>query len=143
MGIAEPAFYLQLIQHDSDVLATLSAAASSKTPPLDVSDWKCTLLFYMARIYMKALGRARGRDLQDHYGIKQWINTDAALVAIARSYRKLEERSRNARYEGRRYSRPELDQACRWFSEVRDHVSNLLKRDGIQDMPVIDPQPFL
>jgi hypothetical protein len=143
MGIAEPVSYLKLIQHDSDVLATLSVAAARKSPPLDVSDWKCTLLFYMACIYMKALGRARGRDLQDHYGIKQWINTDAALIAIAKSYRKLEERSRDARYEGRLYSRIELDQACRWFSEVRDHVSSLLKLDGIQDMPAIDPQPFL
>jgi hypothetical protein len=143
MGIADSSRYLKLIQHDLDVLTTLAVAASRKSPPLDVSDWKCTLLFYMACIFMKALGRTRKRDLQDHYGIKQWINTDAELVSIARSYRKLEERSRDARYEGRMYSRDELNQAYRWFCDVRDHISKLLRTDGVGDITLIDPQPYL
>jgi len=143
MGIAESSPDLKLIQHDLEVLATLSVASSRKSPPLDVSDWKCTLLFYMACIYMKALGRLRGRDLQDHYSIKQWINTDVALVTIAKSYRKLEERSRDARYEGRLYSRNELDQVYRWFCDVRDQISGLLKQGGVQDIPLIDPKTCL
>ena len=141
MAHADVERYLKLVEHDLDTLALLSAQA--RITKRDVTDWKCTLLFYMACIFMKALGRLRGKELQDHYQIKQWINTTPDLLSVAKSYRKLEERSRDARYEGRLFSTDELKQAVRWFVDIRDCVIGLLRAGGVVKIPTIDPAPHL
>jgi hypothetical protein len=110
---------------------------------VDVSDWKCTLLFYIACTYVKALGMARGKDIQDHFQLRQWLNTTDDLWGFAKPYRKLEERSRDARYEGRFYASRELADCGRWFSEVRDAVVGLLRAMGVTQVPVVDPSPWL
>ena len=138
-----PEQYLRLVQHDLDTLALLAKAADGRTPPEDVSDWKCTLMFYMACVYVKALARSRQKDLQDHYNLRQWLNTTKDLLAITKPYRRLEERSRDARYEGRRFSCQELGQARSWFLEVRDHLVQLLESGGVKAAPGVDPGPHL
>lgn len=135
--------YLRLIRHDAQTLEILSRAAAASTPPADVSDWKCTLTFYIACIYVKALAATRKVQFEEHFGLRQWLNTTADVTAIARPYRKLEERSRDARYEGRLFTSGELREAHRWFSEVRDKIVGLLKASGIQDVPSVDPAPWL
>ena len=136
---AEVRRYLALVAHDARALALLSRAADRE----DVSDWQCTLLYYMACVYVKALGRFRQVDLQDHFQVKQWLNTSPDLVDVARPYRKLEDRSRDARYEGRRYSRDEQRQHVRWFEEVQDRVSALLRAGGIAGLTRIDATGLL
>lgn len=143
MGAADAPRYLALIEHDLEALGLLCEAAQAKRPPVDVSDWQCTLVYYMACIFVKAMGRTRGKDLQDHYQLKQWINTTADLVPITKPYRKLEERSRDARYEGRRFTRSELAETIGWFGQVRDHLAALLTREGVKNIPVIDPTRFV
>lgn len=107
-----------------------------------MSGWKCTLVFYMACIYVKALGRLRGKDLQDHYQVKQWLNTEPELREIAKSYRLIEERSRDARYEGRSFDSRELQEVARRFEQVRDRIADLLRQGGVAVDPV-DPRPHL
>ena len=128
-----------MVEHNLDVLRLLSESARRGTPATDVSDWKCTLLFYMACIYVKALGKLRNKDLQDHYDLRQWLNSTPDLILITRPYRKLEERSRDARYEGRRFSSVEMKDSLRWFCEVRDRLSALLRAGGASPIPTIDP----
>src|ERR1043165_2941397 len=107
--------YLRLAEHDLTVLDLLSQAAAGAKSNADVSDWKVTLLFYVACILVKALGRERGLELNDHFFVKQWLNTTADLVTITRSYRKLEDRSRDARYEGVLFDEKRLRQTLGWF----------------------------
>jgi len=135
--------YLTLVQHDLKTLEALTEGAASRKPPLDVSDWKCTLTFYMACIYVKAIASSRSVELQDHYQLRQWLNTTGDLLTITRSYRKLEERSRDARYEGRLFSAAELGEALRWYIDVRNRIVALLSAAGTANVPVADPSPWL
>ena len=134
---------LTLVRHDLETLALLSPAAASQKPPLDASDRKCTLLFYMACIYLRALAHQRGKAIERHADARTWLNTEPDLVAIARPYRMLEERSRDARYDGRRFSQPELQGMHRWFCAIRDHLVPLLKATGLAIVPVVEPLPYL
>jgi hypothetical protein len=90
-------------------------------------------------VCMKALGRARGKDLQDHFGLRQWINTEGDLVEIAEPYRYVEEWSRDARYEGRRFSGKDLERFYGWFIDARDKMLARLKAHGLTNLPVLDP----
>lgn len=135
--------YLKLVQHDLDALGFLSRGAEASSPPTDVTDWKVTFLFYITCIYVKALGRTRSIDFQDHYQVKQWLNTTPDLLPMTRSYRKLEERSRDARYEGRIFTPTEMAAALRWFDDVRDLVVGLLKTAGVANVPRVAPSPWL
>ena len=136
--------YLRLIEHDFGVLELLTASAKRAQPPKDVSDWQVTLIFYITCIYIKALGRSFGRDIQDHYGLRQWLNTEPDLVVIARPYRHIEEPSRDARYEGRRFDQAFLLlRIVPNFLQVRDHVADLLEKRGAKAVPRIDPAPLL
>lgn len=136
MALSDVPPYLALVAHDNEVLTLLTAGG--RTAKRDVSDWQATLLFYMACIYVKALGRLRGEELQDHYRIKQWLNTTSDLVVIASSYRKLEDRSRDARYEGRRFAPLEMEQHARWFETVRHAIEGLLTAGGVSGLPTLD-----
>lgn len=137
MALVDVPPYLRLVEHDLEVLGLLSKAAAHDHK--DVTDWQCTLLFYMACIYVKALGRLRNKDLQDHYQLKQWLNETPDLLSITKPYRKLEDSSRDARYEGRRFTRDEMSRLLRWYSEVRDGLVRLLKAGGVTSVPVADP----
>jgi hypothetical protein len=141
MAIGDVQPYLRLVEHDLEVLGLLTSAASKSDK--DVTDWQCTLLFYMACIYVKALGRLRNKDLQDHYQIKQWLNESPDLFPLIRSYRKLEDNSRDARYEGRVFTREEVSRLLRWFADVRDGVVKLLRAGGVTKVPAVDPALFL
>jgi hypothetical protein len=130
--------YLNLAAHDLLVLRALRSGALAIKGPADVSDWTVTLTFYSACILMKALARSRNRDLQDHYSVKQWMNTTADLLPVAKAYRKLEERSRDARYEGATFDDRSVKQSVEWFESVRDHVVALLAKAGVREIPRLD-----
>jgi hypothetical protein len=135
---AEP--YLELAARDAWALAALAKAG--RDARRDVSDWVVTLHFYTLCIYVKALGRCRGRDIQDHYGIRQWLNSDVELTPIARPYRKIEEWSRDARYEGRLFdAKSEMPRFHEWFVAVRDHLCGLLEREGLRPARIAPVDP--
>ena len=136
MALADVPPYLALVASDREVLAIVTNGG--RAAKRDVSDWQTTLVFYMACIYVKALGRLRGKDLQDHFQIKQWLNTTADLVLIAKPYRKLEDRSRDARYEGRRFATTEMEQHVLWFEIVRGAIERLLRAGGVGGLPAVD-----
>ncbi len=135
MSTSDPSVYFRLIEHDCDVLDLVS----HKAPPgCDTSDWQVTILYYILCLSMKAFGKVCGRELQDHYSIKQWLNSERRLIPVARQYRKAEEWSRDARYEGRRFSSKEMERFLEWFQSVHQHVSGLLAAAGVTGLPNID-----
>ena len=135
--------YVRLAAHDLEVLGLLRKAAESARPTRDVSDWSVTLLYYVSCVLVKALARTRGKDFQDHFTLKTWLNTTQDLLAITKPYRKLEDRSRDARYEGRKFSAAELEATVVWFERIRDHVVSLLRTIGISEIPPLDARPSL
>lgn len=136
--------YLNLIEHDLKTLDLLTGKRPNHLTKEDFSDWEVTILFYMACIYIKAVCNLFGEDIQDHYTLRQIINTRPELYSIARSYRHLEEASRDARYEGRKFSRSYLiDRLLPKFNAVRDCAVSLLKQHNVTNIPDIDPEPLL
>lgn len=131
--------YLALIRHDVECLHLLAGAARTEKPPKDVSDWIITLHFYLLCVYVKALARCRQKDFQDHYAIRLWLNTEKDLLGVARPYRKVEEWSRDARYEGRLFTQPEILRFHHWFKEARDQLVALLRKEEAGQVPVPDP----
>lgn len=139
MSQADAKRYLLQVQSNEKALRLLVAAAQAETPRVDVSDWAVTMHFYILCVYVKALGRCRGRDFQDHYGIRQWLNTESDLLQAARPYRKVEEWSREARYEGRTFYSSEMERFHDWFELVRDQLTALLRAHGLKAVPVVNP----
>ena len=139
MSETDAGTYFELLRRDVRTLGVLAAAARNANPPHDASDWVVTLHFYILCIYAKALGRCRGKEFQDHIGIRNWLNTESDLLAVAKSYRKTEEWSRDARYEGRIFDAEEIRNLHRWFRTARDIFVELLRGNACQDVPVVEP----
>ena len=129
MSVSEASRYLDLADRDYAVAAMLTGAAGKAKR--DVTDWQVTLLYYVLCVEVKALAASRGLELPDHYSIKQWLNAERDLLVTAKPYRKAEEWSRDARYEGRLFTPAELSRYARWFEAVHLHVRDLLKRANI------------
>lgn len=107
---------------------------------LDTTDWQVALLYYMLCLQLKALGARRGLELQDHYRIKRWLNSDNDLIPVAKPYRKAEEWSRDARYEGRCFDGAEIRRYLSWFGCVYDCVGKLLENEGVPRPEFTDPR---
>lgn len=131
--------YARLIDRNVSSLKLLRDAARNAQPKKDVSDWIVTIHFYILCVYVKCLGKCRGRDFQDHYGIRQWLNSERDLVHVARPYRKVEEWSRDARYEGRTFRDDEFRRFAGWFTTARDHFVRSLSNEGLSNIPNVDP----
>ncbi len=96
-------------------------------------------IFYITCIYVKALGRSFERDIQDHYALRLWLNTEPELLSIARAYRHIEEPSRDARYEGRTFKKEfAVERVVPNFVRVRDHIADLLEKRGATGVPRVN-----
>jgi len=136
--------YLSLIKHDLNLLDLLTGKLPAHLENEDFSDWEVTILFYINCIYLKAVCRLFGEDIQDHYSLRQIINTHNELTSIAKAYRHLEEDSRDARYEGRKFNKEYITKRLLpKFIQVRDCAVTIIKKNGITNAPSVDPTPFL
>lgn len=82
-----------------------------------------------------------GEDVQDHYTLRQLINTKPELYPIAKSYRHIEEASRDARYEGRKFEKSFLlNRILPKFKLVREHIVTFLQNAGVQAVPSVKIQ---
>ena len=148
MSAKEAERYITIAEHNYHIFCILVGASSSKpgtnnADSEDTTDWQLTLLYYVLCIQLKALGSSRGQDLQDHYAIKCWINSAPDLTPIARSYRKAEEWSRDARYEGRHFGANEFRRYLKWFYDVHNHLGDLFEKAGITPPAAIAPRAVL
>ncbi len=131
----QPAEYLDLVRHTHAVLKLMAEANRGNGQAGDISDWVVTLHFYILCTYVKALGSSRKCDFRSHNHIHAWIAGTKDLQGAFRSYRKVEEWSRDARYEGRTFPPAEMAAVHRWFVDVRDQVGGLLEAAGVRPVP--------
>lgn len=128
--------YFEQLQRNGKTLEVLCSGSSKAGH--DCSDWIVTIHFYILCIYVKALAAHSGQNIQDHVALRAWLNANPERGAMARSYRKAEEASRDARYEGKLFCENEWIRFRRWYVEARDVVVELLKTAGFAP-PVIEP----
>lgn len=133
LAFPESTRYIQLAEHDIRLLALISNQDRKQSGTLeDFSDWKVTIIFYISCILMKAVCSLWGEDIQNHYMLRRIINERPELYSIARDYRKLEEASRDARYEGRTFEPAFIVQrVIPKFNSIRDQVFLLLNNAGV------------
>lgn len=135
--------YLDLVQHDLNLLDLLTSSLPAHLSNEDFSDWQVTNLFYMACIFLKSACALIGEDVQDHFTLRQIINDREELRNIAKNYRHLEEASRDARYEGRVFDKNYiLDRLVPKFNSVRDCVHGLLTQHNIQAISTVAVEGF-
>jgi hypothetical protein len=137
--------YFALIEHNVNLLDLLT---SKQYPPHliqeDFSDWCATTIFYVLCIYMKIVFTLMGKDVQDHFTLRQLINTTPELYAIAKYYRHIEEASRDARYEGKKYTKDYLVERILFkFEKVRECIEKILKKNKLNTIPKINIKSLL
>lgn len=135
MSQADCAHYLDLVRHNHRCALLLAEAARGHKTSPDVSDWIVTFHFYILCVYVKALGRCRLQDFQDHYSLRAWLNQQPDLLEVTKSYRRVEEWSRDARYEGRTFTGAEMERLHRWFVHARDGFADLLEAENVRPVP--------
>ena len=136
--------YCNLITHDLRLFDLLTGKMPDHLAKEDFSDWQATVLFYMACIYLKTACSFLGIDIQDHFTLRQTINNRKEFFSIAKIYRHLEEASRDARYEGRRFEKSYIvDRLIPKFISVRDCMVHFLKQNNISDIPSIEVENLL
>jgi hypothetical protein len=138
MSLEEARKLLAVARHDADCADLLARAGRDAKPPRDVSDWLITMQFYVLCLHVQALSRCRGHLIERHEDLRQWINTERDLWGMARAYRLVEERSRDARYKGRLFTRAEVVEFNGRFRAARDHILPLLAQAGL-NVQAIEP----
>lgn len=130
---------LLIVRRNIDCAKLLADAAESAKPHQDVSDWIITIEFYVLCLYMTALAECRGMTFDRHYDLRMWINTDPDVRVAAKDYRKSEEWSREARYNGRLFTADEIERFNRRFRSVTNAVTPLLRGAGVAFVPSVEP----
>ena len=136
--------YLNLITHDLRLFDLLTGKMPNHLMDEDFSDWQVTVLFYMACIYLKAACSFLGIDIQDHFTLRQVINNKEEFYSIARVYRHLEEASRDARYEGRKFEKSYImNRLLPKFALVQNCMVSFLQQNNISNIPSIEVESLL
>ena len=136
--------YLNLIEHNVRLLELLTGIRPQHLEKEDFSDWRVTIVFYISCIYIKAACSLLGIDIQDHFTLHSIINTQKEFLPISKYYRHIEEASRDARYEGRKFDKNFITKRILpKFNEVRDCAVSLIKQKGVSNITGVDIKPFL
>ncbi len=136
--------YFHLIEHNVKLLDLLTGECPQHLENEDFSGWQVTVIFYISCIYIKAACCLFGINIQDHYALRKIINTEKDFLSISKFYRHIEEASRDARYEGRKFSKDFIiNTILPKFNTIRDCIINIIKRKGINTVICVDIEPFL
>ena len=104
------------------------AGAQRGTPPIQCSDWLVTQNFYAALHLVAALAETDNETHEGHEDRNEYVNR--RLRPAFSAYRRLSDKSRDARYDGRLFSVQELAELRGHFATVRDNVARPLGRAG-------------
>jgi len=136
--------YFELIEHDFKVLDLLTEEYPPNLKNEDFSDWIITLLYYMSCIYIKAYFQSIGVNIQNHQALKEEISRSSKLYFIFIPYRKLEEASRDARYEGRKFKYKDIiNKYYPKLKSIHDLVIEIFNKEGIENVPRLNLLPLL
>ncbi|GAX62481.1 glyceraldehyde-3-phosphate dehydrogenase/erythrose-4-phosphate dehydrogenase [Candidatus Scalindua japonica] len=131
--------YLNLVEHNSNLLRLITEKPSGSYKDVDFSDWQVTIIFYISCIYLKSVCSIFGLDVQNHFTIRKTMNERDELRPIFNDYRKIEEASRDARYEGKKFEERIIKKRILpRFNTVRDCVVEIIKNNGISKVPVVN-----
>ena len=139
MSLADAQGYLALAARTRRNLELLAGASVSLEPQHSARDWLVTMHFYILVAYVNALAAARGRRLVDHPQRAEWIRSQPDLSGIIRQYRRVEDLSRDARYEGRSFDDRDFEELHEDFRSVRDAVLPLLRQAKVPNVPTLEP----
>lgn len=115
--------YLQIIEQNYETLTHLT-----KPNPGDYTEWCVTIIYYMALHYIHAyLAQKRKRHPASHANLTPEMQ-DPPLKNLYKTYRNLEDDSRDARYNGTKFSVDQIKNgSIRWFNAIQTSVSDWLK----------------
>ena len=136
--------YISLIEHNTRLLDLLTGNLPKHLEKEDFSGWQVTTIFYISCIYIKAVCSLSNINIQDHYALRNEINANKDLLSISKFYRHIEEASRDARYEGRKFSKDFIiNIILPKFNKVRDCAATIIRQKGILNIIGVDIKPFL
>ena len=138
--------YFNLIQHNTKLLDLVTCNQVDHLLDEDFSDWQLTVIFYIACIYLKSSCFIIGIDVQDHASMRNILNTNKDLRSfwpVIKFYRHIEEASRDARYEGRKFTKEEfINKYIPKFNKVRDVAVNFIQKKNVSNVPVAEIEKF-
>jgi hypothetical protein len=140
MSNADARKLIEVAHRDAACAGLLAKAARAERASPDVSDWLITIQFYALCLHVQALALCKGLHITRHEELRSWINENPDTRGMARDYRLVETRSREARYDGRLYGRPEVEEFNRRFTSAMTLLLPLLRKEGI-DSEIIEPLP--
>jgi hypothetical protein len=121
--------FIYLAEHNLKLFDLLTGQLPKHIKDEDFSDWQVTIIFYMACILVKALCATLNEDPRSHLDIRQLIHNKNEFQSFAKEYRKLEEASRQARYEGRTFLKSYIEERLVLnFNVIKQNIGSALKK---------------
>ncbi len=120
--------FIYLTEHHHKLFDLLTGKLPEHLKNENFSDWQATTIFYMACILVKALCVTLNEDPKSHFEIRQLTYKNSELQSFAKEYRKLEEASRQARYDGRTFDKSYIeDRLIPHFNLIKLNIKSTLK----------------
>lgn len=89
--------------------------------------WAVTVIFYSALHYIEAYFVTYRKGYNNHYSRSSAIQNDPRIRSLYDDYRKLEDLSREARYDAASFNKGDLVSAKEFKENIRQAVEALLK----------------
>lgn len=133
--------YIKLIENNSRFFDLITGRRLTNLNNADFSGWQVTTIFYISCIYFKTVAVVFEVDVRDHHSLRQMLNTEEEIWrgGIAKSYRYLEEASRDARYEGRAFTEKMIKERILFkFEKVKERAIYILEKNEITNVPDVN-----
>jgi len=123
--------HLDIIDDNYSALAHLASPDPSK-----YTSWSVTIIFYMALHYIHAyLATINNEHPDSHAALQPLIQKDSKLSPLYTKYRHLEDDSRKARYDGEKFTIPQMrNESIKWFKEIQSSIFHLSKIKNRQEL---------
>ena len=131
--------HFDIIEDNHSALAHLVDPDPSK-----YTNWCVTIIFYMALHYIHAyLAKISNEHPDSHVALQPLIQNDLKLRPLYTKYRHLEDDSRKARYDGEKFTIPQMrNESIKWFKDIQSSIFNLLKIKNRQELDLYSLFPL-
>ena len=113
-------------EHLEKVAENLAFLASIHENTRGAFCWSITVLFYTALHYIEAYFASHDKGFTNHASRGIEIRRDPRIKSIYRTYRKLEDLSREARYDASAMKQEDVERAKTRFEHVRRVIEAIL-----------------
>ena len=131
--------HFDIIEDNHSALAHLANPEPSK-----YTNWCVTIIFYMALHYIHAyLAKISNQHPDSHAALQPLIQKDSKLSPLYTKYRHLEDDSRKARYDGEKFTIPQMrNESIKWFKDIQSSIFSLLKIKNRQELDLYSLFPL-